>query len=291
MSMEKIHFKIIHLPTNQGLGNALRVAVKNSSHELIARMDADDISVSNRFEKQLAAFVADPQADIIGGQIMEFCEDPTQPMGIRHVPLIDSDIKNYLKKRCPLNHVTVMFKKETVEKAGGYQDWYCNEDYYLWARMALKGAKFANVPDTLVNVRTGNGMSARRGGWQYFKSETALQVFLWANNLIDCPRLVYNVLLRLGGEVLLPNSLRTFAYKLLRKRPIPLEGIAAPVKTTGTDYPPFSVAMCVYGKDNPAHLKIALESVINQTVPPAEIVIVADGPIPTDLQQVLIEYE
>ncbi len=286
-----MNFKIIHLPTNQGHGVARRKSLETCSHGLVALMDADDISVPNRFEKQLRVFMINPKVDIVGGQIAEFNDDPASPTGMRRVPLTDEELKKYLKKRCPFNQVSVMFKKETVEKAGGYQDWYCNEDYYLWARMALKGAKFANVPDTLVNVRTGNGMSARRGGWQYFKSETALQVFLWANNLIGWPRLVYNVLLRLGGEVLLPNSLRAYAYKLLRKSPAPLEGIAAPLKTTGTDYPPFSVAMCVYGKDNPAHLKIALESVINQTVPPAEIVIVADGPLTVQLQQVLTLFQ
>ena len=286
-----MNFRMIHLPTNQGHGVARRKSLETCSHGLVALMDADDISVPNRFEKQLRAFMTNPKVDIVGGQIVEFAEDPALTTGMRRVPLTDEELKKYLKKRCPFNQVSVMFKKETVEKAGGYQDWYCNEDYYLWARMVLKGAVFGNVPDTLVNVRTCNGMSARRGGWQYFKSETALQVFLWANNLIGWPRLVYNVLLRLGGEVLLPNSLRAFAYKLLRKHPAPLEEISTSAKTAATDYPPFSVAMCVYGKDNPAHLKIALESVINQTVPPAEIVIVADGPLPTSLQNILDEYE
>lgn len=287
MSTQKPRFKIIHLPTNQGLGNALRVAVANCSYELVARMDADDISVPDRFEKQLAAFVDNPKVDIIGGQIIEFTTDPSHPSGIRQVPLTDVELKAYLKRRCPFNHVSVMFKKTSIDKAGGYQDWYCNEDYYLWARMALKGAIFANLPDVLVNVRTGNGMSARRGGWRYFKSETLLQVFLWANNLINLPHLIYNVLLRLGGEVLLPNGLRVYAFKWLRQQPVKMQGAISPNIPKTTDYPTFSVAICVYSKDNPDHFKTALESIINQTVAPTEIVIVADGPLPDSLQAIL----
>ena len=288
--MNNISFKVVQLPTNQGLGNGLRVAVKNCSYELIARMDSDDISAPNRFEKQLAFLTAKPQVDIVGGQIMEFDDDPVKPTGMRKVPLTDRDIKIYLKKRCSFNHMTVMFKKSAVEKAGGYQDWYCNEDYYLWARMALKGAVFGNLPDVLVNVRTGNGMSARRGGWKYFKSEAALQGYLWANNLIGFPRFVYNVLVRFGGEVILSNSLRALAYKLLRRSLEPFKETSSLPRTDNADYPPFSVAMCVYGKDNPEHFKTALESVINQTVPPTEIVIVVDGPVPAGLQDVLNYY-
>lgn len=287
MSTIKPLFKIIHLPTNQGLGNALRVAVKNCSYELVARMDSDDISIPTRFEKQLDAFVLHPKVDIIGGQITEFSSDPTQVIGIRQVPLTDTEIKTYLTKRCPLNHVSVMFKKKAVEKVGGYQDWYCNEDYYLWARMALKGAVFANVPDTLVYVRTGMQMSARRGGWRYFKSETALQFYLWANNLINLPRLAYNVLLRLGGEVLLPNWLRVHAFKLLRKKPVLQMQKIFKNGPKDTTYPPFSVALCVYAKDNPSHFQAAIESIVNQTVPPTEIVVVADGPLTADLEKVL----
>ncbi len=292
MSSGEPFVKVIQLSTNQGHGVARRTALAACAYELVALMDADDISVPKRFEMQLAAFAATPQADIIGGQITEFTADPAHPTGMRQVPLTDSALKKYLKKRCPFNQVSVMFKKSAIEKAGGYQDWYCNEDYYLWARMALKGAVFANVPDVLVNVRTGMQMSARRGGWQYFKSETALQVFLWANNLIGLPRLVYNILLRLGGEVVLPNCLRVYAFKLLRRKVVGLpQQRICEAKTQAADYSPFSVAMCVYGKDNPDYFKAALESVINQTVPPREIVIVADGPLPLNLKLLVSSYQ
>ena len=290
--MKNISFKIIHLASNQGHGMARRTALAACTNELVALMDADDISVSTRFEKQLAFFSANPQTDIIGGQITEFNENPSRPTGIRRVPLTDHEIKNYLKKRCPFNQVSVMFKKAAVEKAGGYQDWYCDEDYYLWARMALKGAVFANIPDILVNVRTGNAMSARRGCWKYFKSEASLQVFLWANNLIGFPRLVYNVLLRFVGEAILPNWLRASMFKFLRTRPADFtkKTMGAPADKAVAKYSPFSVAMCVYGKDNPNHFKAALESIINQTVAPTEVVIVVDGPIPDKLQQILDLY-
>ena len=76
---------------------------------------------------------------------------------------------------------------------GGYLDWYCDEDYYLWIRMAKAGCRFANLPDTLVNVRVGKDMYARRGGWRYFKSEAKLQSYMFRHRIISLPRYIYNV--------------------------------------------------------------------------------------------------
>ena len=76
-----------------------------------------------------------------------------------------------------MNQVTVMFRKKDVNEAGGYLDWYCEEDYYLWIRMCLKKMKFSNIPEVLVNVRIGKEMYQRRGGLRYFKSENELQKY------------------------------------------------------------------------------------------------------------------
>ena len=122
--------------------------------------------------------------DVLGGQIDEFIGEPTNVVGRRTVPQTDTEIKQYLKTRCPFNQMTVMMKSKTVQEAGGDIDWYCNEDYYLWARMTEQGMIFANLPDNLVNVRVGENMYARRGGWKYFKSEAKLQKYMYNHNLI-----------------------------------------------------------------------------------------------------------
>ncbi|HWR18431.1 MAG TPA: glycosyltransferase, partial [Clostridia bacterium] len=105
---------VTRLSKNAGLGNALKLAVENCRNELIARMDSDDVSVSNRFEQQLDLFASYPDVDVIGGNISEFVDNEVNIVAHRNVPIGDAEIKEYLKKRCPLNHMSVMYKKSAV---------------------------------------------------------------------------------------------------------------------------------------------------------------------------------
>lgn len=212
---KKDNFKAIRLEKNQGHGIARKTALDNCTNELVAIMDADDICVSTRFEKQIEAFRNYPDSDIIGGMITEFIDTPDNVVGKRIVPLEDSKIKEYMKRRCPMNLVTVMFKKSSIEKVGGFIDWYCEEDYYLWLRMALANMKFKNVDDVLVNVRVGKEMYQRRGGVKYFKSEAMLQKYMLDNKVIGFPRYLINVIERLILQVLMPNKVRSFIFQKL----------------------------------------------------------------------------
>lgn len=293
-----IAFHPIYLKKNTGHGNSRRISLKSCENDLVAIMDADDISLETRFEKQVEIFSRSSEVDVVGGQITEFIGEPDNIIGKRCVPESDTDIKRYLKKRCPMNHMTVMFKRSAVEKAGGYQGWYCNEDYYLWIRMMLSGSTFVNVPDILCNVRVGNAMAARRGGWKYFISEAGIQKYMLRNRLISLPRYLYNVAVRFVGEVATPNSVRSVLFRLIRNRYRAGKekvsnfndscdmGIKAEKK-----YPPFSVAICVYGKDNAEWFDEALASMtIYQTVKPDEVVLVVDGSIPQSIQAVIDKY-
>lgn len=210
-------FKVIRFKENQGHGNARRAGLEACSNELVAIMDADDISVNDRFEKQLIAFDRNPNISIVGGQISEFIGDESNIVGKRIVPLDDNEIKDYLKTRCPMNLVTVMFKKTDVLSVGGFIDWYCEEDYYLWIRMNLANMKFANVEENLVNVRVGKEMYSRRGGIKYFKSEKKLQKFMLDNKIIGRWTYMINVLKRLIVQVLLPNKVRGWVFKTLAR--------------------------------------------------------------------------
>lgn len=287
-----ILLKTIYLLENQGHGNARKISLSHCKNELVALMDSDDISLRYRFEKQLSVFKRNKDIDIVGGQITEFIGEPSNITGKRMVPESDLDIKSYMKKRCPMNQVSVMFKKPFVEKAGGYIDWFCEEDYYLWIRIAEAGGIFANVSDTLVNVRVGEEMSARRGGWKYFSSEAKLQGYMLKKKIISFPRYLYNIAIRFCGEVLLPNQVRTKLFRFMRKdikEKSEIEMIDK-LNETANEYPPFSVSMCVYGGDNPEWFDTALQSVIDQTVKPDEIVLVIDGPIPNSIQSVIDKY-
>ena len=299
-TMGRILFKTIYLPVNQGHGNARRTSLEACSNELVALMDADDIAYPDRFEKQIKRFSQDESLDIVGGQITEFIGSTSNTVDRRVVPEEDADIRAYAKKRCPMNQMTVMFRKSAYDRAGGYIDWYCEEDYYLWLRMMQKGCGFANVPDDLVHVRIGNEMSTRRGGAKYFSSEVSLQKYMLGRGFISVPRFIYNVLLRFGGEMLLPASLRTKAFKFFRSSSdagtpgfgtTDIAAVGNRASVTRSEHPGFSVAMCVYAKDDPEWFDMSLGSVVDQTVRPDEIVLVVDGPVPDAIRDVISKYE
>lgn len=292
-----IDFRVFHLQQNRGHGIARRKGLKECRNDFVALMDSDDINRSKRFECQLEAFSSHPERSIVGGQIAEFIGSQNNIIGMREVPRTDKEIKQYMKKRCPMNQVSVMFRKDEVHRVGGYIDWYCEEDYYLWARMALAGCNFYNVPEILVDVRVGNEMSARRGGMKYFLSEAKMQYFLYKNKIIAFPLYLYNTVIRLCGEVLIPTKMRVKLFRLFRKqldveKHVKQQSLEMELhKAYEKDYPPFSVSMCVYGGDNAEWFDEALGSVIDQTVKPQEIVLVVDGPIPDSIQEVIEKYK
>lgn len=211
-------FRVIRLEKNSGHAIARQTGLDAAQYEYVAIMDSDDIAAPDRFEKQMAYIEVHPGVDALGGQIDEFIEDPDNVVGSRVVPLADSDIKLYLKSRCPMNLVTVMLKKDSVLKAGGYIDWYCEEDYYLWIRMTELGMTFANLPDNLVNVRVGEEMYQRRGGMRYFKSEAKLQKYMLSHGIISFPKYCYNVAIRFAVQVLMPNSIRGWVFKTFARK-------------------------------------------------------------------------
>ena len=209
---------IIRLAKNGGLGNALRLGVENATYNIVARMDSDDICLPNRFEKQVSYMEVHPEYDIMGGQTTEFIGEPTNIIGKRVVPESNDSIYNYMKSRCALNHVTVMFRRDSILKVGNYKDWFWNEDYYLWVRMMMNKCVFANLPDVLVNVRSGEGQYARRGGIKYFKSEKGIQRLMLDNKLINRENYIINVTKRLIVQLLLPNWLRGWVFRTFARK-------------------------------------------------------------------------
>ncbi len=207
-------FQILVNPSNLGLGLSLRKGLEACRNELVARMDTDDIALPDRCEKQLCFFSSHPDTTILGGQIREFVDSPDSPVGERRVPETDEDLKVFLRSRCPFNHMTVMFKKNDVIAAGNYRDWFWNEDYDLWIRLALRGFAFANLPNVLVLTRVGREMYARRGGFKYFLSECRIQRFMKSEHLISWPRLMSNCIKRFIVELLLPPQLRSLAFRI-----------------------------------------------------------------------------
>jgi len=209
-------FKTVPLKKNVGLGEALNAGIVYCSYELIARMDTDDISIPNRFEKQVKAF-EEKDIDVCSAFISEFEDDENKIISYRKLPENHDDIVKYSKMRSPLNHAVTMFKKSIVEKAGGYKHMLWMEDYYLWVRMIINGAKLYNLQDTLLNVRAGNSMLVRRGGLSYVKAEVIFLNEMKKIGYLTTIEYLKNILIKVPIR-LLPKGFLKSIYGLLRKR-------------------------------------------------------------------------
>lgn len=201
---------------NQGLGNALRVGLKKCSYDVVARMDADDISIPSRFERQLIFLNKNSEVDIVGGYIEEFDSDPNDPIARREVPTRHDDIERMARFRNPMNHATVMFDKESVLKAGNYRGVDRMEDYDLWIRLLLNGATFGNIPEVLVKVRGGQKMYGRRGGLEYAREEIRTQIEFYRRGFTSFPIFIFNSLTRVSLR-LIPNRMRGTLYQVVAR--------------------------------------------------------------------------
>ena len=217
---EKDHpglIKRIPLPKNQGLGLALKEGIPQCSYDLIARMDTDDICRKDRFERQLKAFEEEPGLDIYGSQIDEFETSPDTIVARRSVPATDKEIKEYQKKRDAFNHMTVMYRKEAVLKAGNYESCPLMEDTYLWVRMIKSGAVCANDREALVFARIGQGMYERRGGWSYFKKYREGRRKVRATGYISSYDYWKTIIIQFI-VAMMPGKLRGFVFKKMLHR-------------------------------------------------------------------------
>jgi len=203
---------------NRGLGAALAIAVEAAQYPYLARMDADDIAVPDRFEKQLRFLEQHPDVAAVGGMIEDFSSDPNHVTGRRIVPLESEDIHRYMRSRNGMNHVTVMFKKEELLRVGNYQPFHLNEDYYLWVRMIQQGCQLMNIPDVLVRVRAEKEQVDRRGGFPYFRDQYRVFKYMLNTGFISWPRFLLNICERGTVQLLMPLSVRCWFYqRFLRK--------------------------------------------------------------------------
>ena len=219
-NMEKTHpavFHVVRLETNCGLGNALRTGLQRCRNDLIARMDSDDISRPDRCEKQLEIFQKHPEISICSGIVEEFQNTPADSYSRRVPPENQKEILSFMKRRNPFNHPCVMYRKSAVEAAGGYQDFYLLEDYFLWVRMLKNGCIGYNIQQPLLWMRAGSGMYKRRAGWKYVKSQIALYRFMKDIHFISYSECFTICLVRTVSS-LMPNIIRETAFKLLLRR-------------------------------------------------------------------------
>lgn len=206
-----IPFKVVSLPMNCGLGSALNEGLKHCSYDIVARMDTDDIAKTDRFEKQLMILIEKPDIDVVGSWVDEFLDDINNVVSVRRLPENQSKIYVFAKRRNPVNHPTVIFRKNVVIAAGGYQHFPLFEDYYLWMRMLVNGTRFYNIQESLLFFRTSRDVYVRRGGWKYALNEYRLRKCMWKLGFISYKDFLLESPLRFCVRIL-PSFIRRYLY-------------------------------------------------------------------------------
>ena len=220
---------LVALERNGGLGPALDRGLAASRYDIVARQDADDVSMPNRFEVELPLMA---NADIVGSGLLEFVTDTGETVGQRVPPTDPAQIQRYARMHDPFNHPTVMYRKTAVLAAGGYGDLPLMEDYALFARMLMGGARAVNVPEPLVFYRVGEAAFKRRGGRELLRSELRLQREFRRMGFTSRPQYLRNVLIR-GGYRLVPWWCRRAVYRPVLSRGRPGQEQAKPPLSVG----------------------------------------------------------
>ncbi|MBQ4484451.1 MAG: glycosyltransferase [Prevotella sp.] len=163
---------VVKLPVNGGLTKALNAGIKHVTGDLIARMDSDDISASQRFDLQEKFFRENPEVDILGGSMQEF-DDEHECLNVRHYPLTHEDACKYIVKACPLAHPAVMMRRRIFDEGLHYDERYrMSQDIKLWYDAILAGYRMANLQEIVLFFRQQGDVFRRRSrvkAWNEFK--------------------------------------------------------------------------------------------------------------------------
>lgn len=204
---------VVTLPQNGGLGKALNAGLRVCRNELVARMDTDDISLPSRCEKQLIAFEKNKNLCIVGTQIDEFVGKRDNIISSRIVPLTNTEICTFAKRRSPFNHPTVMYRKSSVQQFKGYSSYGRKEDLDLFLRMVFGGCEAANLPEALLLYRTNDDNLARRTSWNNCKEYIRIMYRFFIERKIG----ILDMLYVLVGQMVMYFAPSSFIKKISKK--------------------------------------------------------------------------
>ena len=175
----------------------------------IARMDGGDEALPERFERQLAELERTPAIDVLGTQI-DVVDEHGKPAGARSFPTGHDSICRALRRYNPISHPTVVMRRSTILKAGGYRyPERAAQDYELWCRLAVSGARFANLEETLLRYRLHSGsIKSKRAKATLQATTAAKREQLW-HQLSFADRILYG--LERTAEFLPEAVIRTIA--------------------------------------------------------------------------------
>ena len=196
---------------NVGLGKILREAVVKSRFNLIARLDSDDICLNQRFLIQYKFLRKNRNIDMVGGWINEVNKNKIVFKKI--LPKSSKEIKKYAILRNPINHPTVMFRKDKILDVGNYEHQPFFEDYLLWIKLIKNNKKIVNLDHSFVQMNIDENFYKRRSGFFYYLMFVKFQLKIYSLNFISIYILIINIFLRL--ILILPFPLNKLFYRTI----------------------------------------------------------------------------
>ncbi|KPZ53594.1 glycosyltransferase [Pseudoalteromonas sp. P1-7a] len=188
--------------------------LKIGQYSYIARMDADDICMPQRFDEQVNFLLENEDIAVLGSSMIEF--DSTGNENYKIMPVIHHELEKNIIKRCPVNHPTVMFNLDAINSIDLKYDGSLKntQDYYLWVDLLSKGYKFANLRQPLLKFRIDENFHKRRGFKKAVNDFNSRLYAMKTLGVFSVANILHSILL--FGLRVSPSYLKKIAYKRLR---------------------------------------------------------------------------
>ena len=203
-------FILIRNERNMKLAYTLNHCIEYCDTEYVARMDGDDISFPDRFEKEINFLDAHPEYALVSCPMTMFDED-----GEYYRPQItagNAPTNETFRRKVPYSHAPVMFRKSTLDKVGNYTDTprvVRREDYYLWYKIHKAGMRGFNLGEPLYAMRNDKNAFARRKFADRFKAIPVMWEIYHGLGIKG----VYKACAYSIAKAFVPNSVRIFMRK------------------------------------------------------------------------------
>lgn len=218
-SMVDDRIKLFRIQKNGGLAQALNflleIVLATPRFELIARMDADDVSMPMRLERQRNFLLSKPEISVVGSWYEEIDENGKH-LSWRKLPVDHEGLRKRYYTRTPFAHASVMYKRNLIGTAGFYPTGtILMEDNVLWGKALKKGLKFANIPEYLLKFRIDEKFYIRRSGIKYGWNFIVTRFKI--NKSLSFPLYSYLVLFLIGIIKMMPSFVLQYIYVAVRK--------------------------------------------------------------------------
>ena len=159
--------RVYHFSENQGEPAVMQFTMdilKEMDVEYVARMDADDVCIPQRFERQIQYLDNHPEIDILGSNAVLFYEGQTRAPKFTDHPLLDKDIKAHFSlARGNIINPTTMWRHSSIKDLPiNYAQTATAPDFHMWVQCALHQKKFANLPEPLLVYRLHQGQESKK---------------------------------------------------------------------------------------------------------------------------------